>query len=294
MFKRSISAPIVLLLVVLALVSCSSAGNATTTSAVTETPSSETQRLILATTTSTEDSGLLDFILPNFTDQYNAQVDVIAVGTGQALALGETGDADVLLVHAREREEAFVAEGHGTARYDVMDNDFVIIGPEDDPASVKGLEKAAEAFAQIASREQPFVSRGDDSGTHTKERAIWEAAGMTPEGGWYLAAGQGMGAVLNMSEELQAYTLSDRATFLARRAENLALVILLEGDPILFNPYGVIPVNPEKHPGVNAELAQQFVDWLLSVETQGLILTYEVNGERLFTPDSERWLAEQD
>jgi tungstate transport system substrate-binding protein len=294
MFKRSISAPIVLLLVVLALVSCSSAGNATTTSAVTETPSSETQRLILATTTSTEDSGLLDFILPNFTDQYNAQVDVIAVGTGQALALGETGDADVLLVHAREREEAFVAEGHGTARYDVMDNDFVIIGPEDDPASVKGLEKAAEAFAQIASREQPFVSRGDDSGTHTKERAIWEAAGMTPEGGWYIAAGQGMGAVLNMSEELQAYTLSDRATFLARRAENLALVILLEGDPILFNPYGVIPVNPEKHPGVNAELAQQFVDWLLSVETQGLILTYEVNGERLFTPDSERWLAEQD
>ena len=294
MFTRSRSMPVVFLLVILALVSCSSAGNATTTSAVTETPSSETQRLILATTTSTEDSGLLDFILPNFTDQYNAQVDVIAVGTGQALALGETGDADVLLVHAREREEAFVAEGHGTARYDVMDNDFVIIGPEDDPASVKGLEKAAEAFAQIASREQPFVSRGDDSGTHTKERAIWEAAGMTPEGGWYLAAGQGMGAVLNMSEELQAYTLSDRATFLARRAENLALVILLEGDPILFNPYGVIPVNPEKHPGVNAELAQQFVDWLLSVETQGLILTYEVNGERLFTPDSERWLAEQD
>jgi len=294
MFTRSRSMPVVFLLVILALVSCSSAGNATTTSAVTETPSSETQRLILATTTSTEDSGLLDFILPNFTDQYNAQVDVIAVGTGQALALGETGDADVLLVHAREREEAFVAEGHGTARYDVMDNDFVIIGPEDDPASVKGLEKAAEAFAQIASREQPFVSRGDDSGTHTKERAIWEAAGMTPEGGWYIAAGQGMGAVLNMSEELQAYTLSDRATFLARRAENLALVILLEGDPILFNPYGVIPVNPEKHPGVNAELAQQFVDWLLSVETQGLILTYEVNGERLFTPDSERWLAEQD
>ena len=254
-------------------------------------------RIILATTTSTYDSGLLDYILPKFEEQTGLAVDVVAVGTGQALAMGANGDADVVLVHARAREEQFVAEGDGTARYDVMYNDFVIVGPPDDPARIKGLASATAAFQRIAEAEATFVSRGDDSGTHIKERAIWEAAGLNPDefGDWYIAAGQGMGAVLTMANELGAYTLSDRATYLARRAdaqsEALTLEILLEGDPILFNPYGVIPVNPAKHPGVNAEGAQQFVDWLTGLEAQELIASYRRYGQTLFTPDSAAWHA---
>jgi tungstate transport system substrate-binding protein len=247
---------------------------------------SEPQRLILATTTSTYDSGLLDYILPDFEATYHAEVDVISVGTGQALALGESGDADVLLVHARAREDAFVEAGHGLIRYDVMYNDFVILGPSDDPAGIKGMTSAADAFAQIADAEADFVSRGDDSGTHTKERAIWAAAGIEPSGNWYISAGQGMGAVLTMSDELLAYTLGDRATYLARKAEGLALEVLVEGDPILFNPYGVIPVNPAEHPNVNAELAQAFAHWITSLPTQDLIASYERDGSQLFTPDS--------
>ncbi len=249
------------------------------------------QRLILATTTSTQDSGLLDFILPDFEAKYNAQVDVIAVGTGQALELGTSGDADVLLVHARAREDAFVAAGDGTQRYDVMYNDFIIVGPADDPAAIKGMDSAADAFTKIADAQAAFISRGDDSGTHTKELAIWEQAGIEPSGDWYISAGQGMGEVLTMSEEQQAYTLSDRATYLARQAEGLTLDILVEGDSILLNPYGVIPVNPDKHPNVNAELAQDFVDWITSLETQGLIASYQINGQQLFFPDSEAWRA---
>ena len=244
------------------------------------------QRLILATTTSTYDSGLLDFILPDFETTYNAEVDVISVGTGQALALGESGDADALLVHARAREDAFVEAGHGLIRYDVMYNDFVIIGPEDDPAGIRGMENAAEAFVQIAEAGATFVSRGDDSGTHTKERGIWAVAEMTPEGDWYVAAGQGMGAVITMSDELAAYTFSDRATYLARQAEGLGLIVLVEGDPILFNPYGVIPINPEEHPDISAELGQAFAHWITSLPTQDLIASYERNGSQLFTPNS--------
>lgn len=258
-----------------------------------ETAAGESQRLVLATTTSTYDSGLLDAILPDFEEKYNAEVDVIAVGTGQALSMGEAGDADVLLVHARAREDAFVEAGHGTARYDVMYNDFVIVGPADDPAGIAGMESAAEAFATIAASGATFVSRGDDSGTHTKEKAIWAEAGIEPEGDWYQSAGQGMGAVLTLSDEQQTYTLSDRATYVARKAEGLTLDILVEGDPILFNPYGVIPVNPEQHPGVNYELAQAFVEWITSVETQQLIAGFKVNGQQLFTPDSEQWHESQ-
>jgi tungstate transport system substrate-binding protein len=256
-------------------------------------PAADDSTLILATTTSTYDSGLLDFIIPDFEEQYGVSVDVIAVGTGQALAMGEAGDADVLLVHARAREDAFVEAGDGTARYDVMYNDFVIVGPADDPAGIQGMESAADALATIADSGATFVSRGDDSGTHTKEKGIWEAAGITPEGDWYLSAGQGMGAVLTMSGESQAYTLSDRATYLSALADGLELEIMVEGDPILFNPYGVIPVNPETHPGVNIDLAEQFVEWLTSVETQELIGSFTVNGETLFTPDSEQWRAAQ-
>lgn len=245
-------------------------------------------RLILATTTSTYDSGLLDYIVPDFEEKYDAEVDIIAVGTGQALALGESGDADVLLVHARAREDAFVESGNGLIRYDVMYNDFVIVGPADDPAGIAGMESAADALTQIASSESAFVSRGDDSGTHTKEKSLWSAADIDPaeNGDWYNSAGQGMGAVLTIAEELQGYTLSDRATYLAQVAEGLSLEIVVEGDPILFNPYGVIPVNPTTHPNINAELGQAFAHWITAPETQELIASFEVNGNQLFTPDS--------
>ncbi|MEE8392535.1 MAG: substrate-binding domain-containing protein, partial [Anaerolineae bacterium] len=198
----------------------------------------EPQTLILATTTSTDNSGLLDFILPDFKAEYNVQVDVVAVGTGQALKLGEDGNADVLMVHARAKEDAFMDAEHGVRREDVMYNDFVILGPADDLADIRDMTSVIEAFQQLAQTQAPFVSRGDDSGTHTKEETIWSAANIEPAGDWYIAAGQGMGAVLTMAYELQAYTLSDRATYLARTLEGLDLEILVEGDPVLFNPYG--------------------------------------------------------
>ncbi len=248
-------------------------------------------RLILATATSTEDSGLLEYILPDFEEKYNAEVDVIAVGTGQALELGQNGDADVVLVHARADEEAFVAAGYGTARYDVMYNDFILVGPAADPAGIKGTTDVAAAFTQIAEAGSAFVSRGDDSGTHMKEKAIWTAAEIAPAGDWYISAGQGMGEVLTMSDEMGAYTLSDRATYVARQATGLTLEIVVEGDPILFNPYGVIPVNPEKHPNINAGLGQAFAEWITSLETQELIASFKLNDQSLFTPDSEAWRA---
>jgi tungstate transport system substrate-binding protein len=257
-----------------------------------EAPPPNSQRLILATTTSTQDSGLLDYILPTFEEAYGVTVDVVAVGTGQALELGRNGDADVLLVHSRAQEDEFMEQGFGTVRYDVMYNDFIVVGPDSDPAGVQGMTDAAAAFQQIADSRSPFVSRGDNSGTYNKELAIWKKAEITPEGEWYISAGQGMGEVLNMSNELQAYTLSDRATYVAMQ-DNLSLVILVEGDKLLFNPYGVIPVNPEKHPQVNVDIAQKFADWLISAPTQELIASYQVNGQQLFTPNSELWKAAQ-
>ncbi len=250
---------------------------------------------ILATTTSTEDSGLLDAILPDFEEQTGITVEVVAVGTGQALSLGESGDADVLLVHARAREDAFMEAGHGTRREDVMYNDFVILGPAQDPAGIAGMEDAGAAFAAIAAAEAPFVSRGDDSGTHTKEKAIWEVAGVEPAGDWYISAGQGMGAVLTMADEKQAYTLSDRATYLARTLEGTDLEVLVEGDPLLFNPYGVIAINPDKGDHIKADEANQFIEWLISMPTQELIAKYGVEefGSPLFVPDSAAWRAKQ-
>ena len=249
--------------------------------------------LILATTTSTYDSGLLDAILPDFEEQSGVSVDVVAVGTGQALELGASGDADVLLVHARAREDAFMEAGHGTRREDVMYNDFVILGPAADPAGIRGQTNAAVALQMIAAAEAPFVSRGDDSGTHTKEKAIWSVAGLEPGGDWYLSAGQGMGAVLTMADELQAYTLSDRGTYLARTLEGIELEVLVEGDPLLFNPYGVMAVNPEKGEHIQAALANQFIDWLIAEPTQAMIAEFGVEtfGDPLFTPDSESWRA---
>jgi tungstate transport system substrate-binding protein len=244
------------------------------------------ERLILATTTSTDDSGLLDYILPDFEAESGVDVDVVAAGTGQALQLGEDGNADVLLVHARAQEDEFMANGHGTRREDVMYNDFVIVGPPDDPAGIREAASAAEAFSKIADSQVTFVSRGDDSGTHTKEKAIWAAAGIEPSGEWYQSAGQGMGAVLTMSDEQGAYTLSDRATYLARTLEGTGLEILVEGDPILYNPYGVIAVNPEKNPEIQADLANEFIDWLISEATQEKIGQFGVEefGSPLFVP----------
>ncbi len=279
----------------------------TTTS--TEPTGQQVGRLVLATTTSTDDSGLLKAILPDFEERYGATVEVIAVGTGQAIQLGENGDADVILVHAREREDAFVAEGYGVNRQDVMYNDFVIVGPASDPAGIAGMTDAVAALTKIAETQSTFVSRGDDSGTHTKEQTLWrasdvplvEAGSLTsadktyvrPAGDWYLSIGQGMGATLTMANEQAAYTLSDRATYLARKLGGLDLEILTEGDSRLFNPYGVIAVNPERHPEVNAAGATAFIEWLTSLETQQLISQFGVAdfGMPLFVPDSAAWNA---
>lgn len=253
--------------------------------------------LRLATTTSTADSGLLEAILPAFEDEYGARVDVVAVGTGQAIALGEAGDADVILVHARAREDDFVAEGHGTGRFDVMYNDFVILGPRDDPAGIQGVPVGSDALDLIAAAGAIFASRGDDSGTHTKEKALWEAAGITPDPGWYKSLGQGMGDTLNFSNEAGAYTLTDRGTFLSQQANLPNLAVMVGGasidenvDPALLNPYGVIPVNPDKG-NINYDLAQDFVDWLTSIETQEAIQVFGVDefGQPLFYPDSDVW-----
>jgi tungstate transport system substrate-binding protein len=270
-------------LIPILLAGCQGLGQGT---ALPDATSAGTTPLILATTTSTDDSGLLDYILPDFEGESGVDVDVVAVGTGQALQLGEDGNADVLLVHARAQEDEFMANGHGTRREDVMYNDFVIVGPPDDPAGIREAATAAEAFAKIAESQATFVSRGDDSGTHTKEKAIWQAAGIEPAGDWYQSAGQGMGAVLTMSEEQGAYTLSDRATYLARTLEGLDLEVLLEGDPILYNPYGVIAVNPEKNPQIQADLANEFIDWLISEATQEKIGQFGVEefGMPLFVP----------
>ncbi len=259
----------------------------------------EPEVLRLATTTSTDNSGLLAAILPSFEEEYNAQVDVVAVGTGQAIALGESGDADVILVHARAREDAFVEAGHGTERSDVMYNDFILVGPADDPAGVKGMATAAEALTAIAAAEATFASRGDDSGTHTKELSLWENAGITPDpaSSWYKSLGQGMGDTLTFANESGAYTMTDRGTYLAMSDSLSNLVVVVGGDniaqnadPELLNPYGVIPVNPDKG-DINNELAVKFVDWLTSVETQQVISEFgqEEFGQPLFYPDSQPW-----
>ena len=256
-------------------------------------------RLVLATTTSTQDSGLLDYLLPDFEKEFNTKIDVIAVGTGQALQLGKDGNADVLLVHARAQEDAFMQAGDGTRREDVMYNDFVIVGPESDPAKIKGDTSAVDAFTKIAEAgangTATFISRGDKSGTNTKELAIWKSAGITPEGNWYVSAGQGMGEVLTMTDEQQAYTLSDRATYLARTLKGLQLKVLVEKDKTLLNPYGVIAVNPNKGPQINSDLATKFIDWIISIPVQQKISEFGKAdfGESLFTPDSTLWKNQQ-
>ncbi len=243
----------------------------------------------LASTTSTENSGLLAHLLPRFTRATGIDVRVIAVGTGQALRIARNGDADVLLVHHRASEERFVAEGYGVKRHDVMYNDFVLVGPIGDPAGVRGQTDAAQALARIADSESIFASRGDDSGTHKKERDLWAAADREPRdasGTWYRETGSGMGATLNAAAGMGAYALADRATWLAFRNKG-DLEVLVEGDPRLFNPYGAILVNPAKHPHVNARDGQAFINWLVSEPGHSAIAAFRVDGRQVFFPSAK-------
>lgn len=239
-------------------------------------------RLKLSTTTSTQDSGILDILLPPFEKKCNCQVNVIAVGTGKALKLGESGDVDVVLVHARPLEDQFVADGYGANLRDVMYNDFVIIGPARDPAHLSGAKTAADALERIAAAQAPFISRGDESGTHRKEMELWRSAGLNPQGRWYRSVGQGMGETIIMATEVRGYTLTDRGTYIKFKQGKTDLKILFEHEAGLFNPYGVIAVNPKKFPWVRYDLAMQFIDYLTGPEGQALIKGYRVAGEPVF------------
>ena len=246
------------------------------------------KNLILATTTSTQDSGLLDVLIPVFEKKTGYFVKTIAVGSGQAMAMGQKGEADVLLVHSPDAEKKFMAEGYGVNRLIVMHNDFIVVGPPADPAAIKGAKSTVEAFKKIAAAGALFLSRGDNSGTHSKEKGIWKAAGINPEGQkWYQETGLGMGQTLNVAAEKKGYTLADRGTWLSLQ-QKLGLPILKEGDPILLNVYHVIAVNPAKWPKVNADGAKVFSDFMVSAETQGIIKTFGVEkyGGALFFPDA--------
>jgi len=250
--------------------------------------SADDRFITVASTTSTQNSGLFDYLLPMFTKKTGIEVRVVAVGTGQAIRLARNGDADVLFVHHRPSEEKFVAEGYGIERFDVMYNDFVIVGPKADPAQVAGQTDAAKALALIAGATVPFASRGDDSGTHKKELGLWRAAGVDvakASGSWYRETGSGMGATLNTAAGMNAYALTDRGTWLSFKNRG-DLGIVVEGDQRLFNPYGVIVVNPKKFPHVKAAMGQQFVDWLVSKEGQVAIAGFKINGEQLFKPNA--------
>lgn len=245
--------------------------------------------IILATTTSTKDSGLLDSILPVFEKETGYKVNVLSKGTGEAIKLGQDGNADVLLVHAKADEEKFVEEGYGVKRYDVMYNDFIIVGPESDPAGIKNAKDAAEALKLISEKKASFVSRGDDSGTHKFEKKIWKKMSITPAGDWYISAGKGMGDVLMMADEKKAYTISDRGTYLSMK-DKLDLKIVFEKSNDLKNQYGVIAVNPEKNKGVNIKGAEAFANWIISDSTQKLIAEYgkDKYGQGLFIPNASK------
>ncbi len=253
------------------------------------TASAQDRSIVVASTTSTEDSGLFGYLLPIFKAKTGIEVKVIAQGTGQALDTARRGDADVVFVHAKSQEEKFLAEGYGVKRFDVMYNDFVLIGPNSDPAGVKGKD-IATALKTIQAKRAPFVSRGDKSGTHSAELALWKQAGIdiaASKGSWYREIGQGMGAALNTAGAMNAYVLSDRGTWISFKNRG-DLEIVVEGDKRLFNQYGVMLVNPEKYPSVKQELGQTFVDWLVSPEGQAAIAGYKIDGQQLFFPDAEK------
>jgi tungstate transport system substrate-binding protein len=244
--------------------------------------------IVVASTTSTQDSGLFGYLLPLFKAKAGIDVKVVAQGTGQALDTARRGDADVVFVHAKAAEEKFLAEGFGVKRFPVMYNDFILIGPMRDPAGVSGTGDIVAALKAIRAKQAPFVSRGDRSGTHQAELALWATAGIDlakDKGPWYREIGQGMGAALNTAGAMNAYTISDRGTWISFRNKG-ELVIAVEGDQRLFNQYGVMLVNPARHPNVKAALGQQFIDWLISSEGQQVIANYKINGQQLFYPNA--------
>lgn len=249
--------------------------------------------IVVASTTSTQDSGLFEYLLPIYKQKTGVTVKVISQGTGQALDTGRRGDADVVFVHAKSAEEKFLVEGQGVKRFPVMYNDFVLIGPKSDPAGIKGSKDVGKALATIKDKQADFISRGDKSGTHVAELALWKASGIDIDkdlasknlGAWYKSIGQGMGAALNTAGAGNGYVLSDRGTWIHFKNKG-DLQILVEGDRRMFNQYGVMLVNPEKHPNVKKALGQQFIDWLVSVEGQKVIANYKINGEQLFYPNA--------
>ena len=242
--------------------------------------------ILVQSTTSTANSGLYDYLLPAFTGKSGITVNVVAVGTGQAIKNAQNCDADVLLVHAKASEEKFVSEGYGVQRFDLMYNDFVIVGPAGDPAGVKGMNDVKAALAKLAEAKAPFASRGDDSGTHKKEMSLWKTAGIEPGGEWYRSTGSGMGATLNAGVGMGAYVMTDRATWISFGNKG-DYEIAVEGDEAMFNQYGVILVNPEKCPSVKQAEGQAFIDWLLSAEGQNAIRSYQVDGQQLFFPNAD-------
>jgi len=248
---------------------------------LTALPVGAEERLRMSTTTSTENSGLLAVLLPPFEKKFGCKVDVVAVGTGKALKLGEAGDVDVVFVHARSLEDQFVSNGFGVNRRDVMYNDFVLLGPPDDPAGTAKTTSAPDAFRAIAAKGSPFISRGDESGTHQKEKEIWASGGIVSRGAWYVEAGQGMGEVIMMATEKRGYTLSDRGTYIAFRKKT-DLAVLQQGDRNLWNPYGIIAVNPKKHAHVKYDLAMKLIEFIAGPEGQALIGGFKVDGEPLF------------
>jgi tungstate transport system substrate-binding protein len=244
--------------------------------------------IVVASTTSTQDSGLFEYLLPIYKQKTGVTVKVISQGTGQALDTGRRGDADVVWVHAKSAEEKFLAEGQGVKRFPVMYNDFVLIGPKSDPAGIKGMKDVGQAFKTIMAKQTSFISRGDRSGTHVAELALWKASGIDIEkdkGAWYKSIGQGMGAALNTAGASNGYVLSDRGTWIHYKNKG-DLAILVEGDKRMFNQYGILLVNPAKHPNVKKELGQQFIDWVISPEGQKAIANYKINGEQLFYPNA--------
>ena len=242
--------------------------------------------LRMATTTSTDNTGLLKTILPAFEAHSGFQVQVVAVGTGKALKMGRDGDVDVILVHARAAEEEFVAKGYGTKRHDVMYNQFLLVGSESDPAGIKSAGSATEALSLIANKQSRFISRGDDSGTHKKEQSLWETADINPNGKWYMEAGQGMGKIIQIASELDAYTLTDSGTWLVYKQKS-PLKVLYSGDKELFNPYGIIAVNAELHNDTNHEGATALINWITSKHGQMMIGDFQFHGEQLFVPNSQ-------
>ena len=250
--------------------------------------SAEEKSIVVASTTSTQDSGLFEYLLPLYKQKTGVTVKVVSQGTGQALDTGRRGDADVVFVHAKSAEEKFLAEGEGVKRFPVMYNDFVLIGPKSDPAGIKGMKDVGQALKAIMAKQAAFISRGDRSGTHVAELALWKASGIDIEkdkGAWYKSIGQGMGAALNTAGAGNGYVLSDRGTWIHFKNKG-DLQILVEGDKRMFNQYGVMLVNPAKHPNVKKELGQQFIDYLISPEGQKDIANYKINGEQLFYPNA--------